>query len=60
MLVMVDDELKDSVEIIQVNKEVFLWKEGCLILVVKYMDGEVVGEKYCLINVFFFEMLLVE
>ena len=60
MLVMADDELKDSVETIPVNKEVPLWKEGRLILVAKYMDGEVVGEKYRLTNVSPSEMLLVE
>ena len=60
VLVMADDELKDSVETIQVNKEVPLWKEGRLILVAKYMDGEVVGEKYRLTNVSPSEMLLVE
>jgi conjugal transfer pilus assembly protein TraK len=60
MLVMSDDELKDSVETIPVNKEVPLWKEGRLVLVAKYMDGEVVGEKYRLTNVSPSEMLLVE
>lgn len=60
MLVMADDELKDSVETIAVNKEVPLWKEGRLILVAKYMDGGVVGEKYRLTNVSPSEMLLVE
>ena len=60
LLVMADDELKDSVETIAVNKEVPLWKEGRLILVAKYMDGEVVGEKYRLTNVSPSEMLLVE
>lgn len=60
MLVMADDELKDSVETIAVNKDVPLWKEGRLILVAKYMDGEVVGEKYRLTNVSASEMLLVE
>ncbi|ANC47603.1 type-F conjugative transfer system secretin TraK [Comamonas thiooxydans] len=60
MLVMADDELKDSVETIAVNKEVPLWKEGRLILVAKYMDGDVVGEKYRLTNVSPSEMLLVE
>lgn len=60
MLVMADDELKDSVETIAMNKEVPLWKEGRLILVAKYMGGEVVGEKYRLTNVSPSEMLLVE
>ena len=60
MLVMADDDLKDSVETIAVNKEVPLWKEGRLILVAKYMDGDVVGEKYRLTNVSPSEMLLVE
>jgi len=60
MLVMADDELKDSVETIAVNKEVPLWKEGRLTLVAKYMDGDVVGEKYRLTNVSPSEMLLVE
>lgn len=60
MLVMSDDELKDSVETVAVNKDVPLWKEGRLVLVAKYMDGEMVGEKYRLTNVSPSEMLLVE
>lgn len=60
MLVMADDELKDSVESVAVNKDVPLWKEGRLTLVAKYMDGDMVGEKYRLTNVSPSEMLLVE
>jgi conjugal transfer pilus assembly protein TraK len=60
MLVMADDELKDSVETIAVNKEVPLWKEGRLVLLAKYMDGDMVGEKYRLTNISPSEMLLVE
>jgi len=60
MLVMADDELKDSVETVPVNKDVPLWKEGRLVLVTKYVDGEMVGEKYRLTNVSPSEMLLVE
>lgn len=60
MLVMADDELKDTLETIPVNKEVPLWKEGRLILVAKYLDGDVVGEKYHLTNISPSEMLLVE
>lgn len=60
MLVMADDELKDSVESIAVNKEVPLWKEGRLVLIAKYLDGDAVGEKYRLTNVSPSEMLLVE
>lgn len=60
MLVMADDELKDSVETVAMNKDVPLWKEGRLVLMTKYMDGEMVGEKYRLTNVSPSEMLLVE
>ena len=60
MLVMADDELKDTVETIPVNKDVPLWKEGRLTLIAKYMDGDSVGEKYRLTNVSPSDMLLVE
>ena len=60
MLVMADNEMENSVETIAVNKEVPLWKEGCLILVAKYMYGDLVGEKYRLTNASPSEMLLVE
>lgn len=60
MLAMADDELKDAVETVPVNKEVPLWKEGRLVLLAKYLDGDMVGEKYRLTNVSPSDMLLVE
>ena len=43
-----------------VNKEVPLGKEGRLVLLSKYPEGELVGEKYRLTNVSQANMLLVE
>ncbi|WP_459203510.1 type-F conjugative transfer system secretin TraK (plasmid) [Ralstonia pseudosolanacearum] len=60
MLVMADEAMTGTVEPVAVNKEVPLWKEGRLILVTKYLDGDMVGEKYRLTNVSPSEMLLVE
>jgi conjugal transfer pilus assembly protein TraK len=60
MIVMADDELKDSVDAVPMNKDVPMWKEGRLTLVAKYMDGDVVGEKYRLTNISPSEMLLAE
>lgn len=60
MLVMADDAIKDNMETISVNKEVFLWKESRVILVAKYIEGSMVGEKYHLTNLSSSEMKLVE
>ena len=60
MLVMADDELKDRVEAVAVNQEVALWKETRLVLLAKYLDSDMVGEKYQLSNVSPSPMLLVE
>lgn len=60
VLVMADPALQESVESIAVNKEVPLWKEGRLVLLAKYLDGDLVGEKYRLTNVSPSDMLLVE
>lgn len=60
VLIMADEELKDAVDMEQVNKEVPLWKEGRLVLKAKYLDGDIVGEKYDLTNISNSEMLLVE
>lgn len=60
MLVMADPELKDGTESVTVNKEIPLWKEGRLVLLSKYLDGDMVGEKYRLTNISTADMLLVE
>lgn len=60
VLVMADPALQESVDSIAVNKEVPLWKEGRLVLLAKYLDGDLVGEKYRLTNVSPSDMLLVE
>lgn len=61
VLVMADDELQDgTVDKVDVNKEVPLWKEGRLILEAKFMQADFVGEKYRLTNVSSTDMLLVE
>lgn len=61
VLVMADDELQDAtVDKVDVNKEVPLWKEGRLILEAKFTHDDFVGEKYRLTNVSSTDMLLVE
>lgn len=61
VLVMADDELQDgTMDKVDVNKEVALWKEGRLILEAKFMQADFVGEKYRLTNVSNADMLLVE
>lgn len=59
ILNMADEEGRD-VEAVAVNQEIPLWKEGRLVLLSKYLDGGLVGEKYRLTNVSNSEMLLVE
>jgi len=60
ILAMADDGLKGNVEAIAVNKEVPLWKEGRLVMLAKYVDSELVGEKYRLTNTSPSDMLLTE
>lgn len=61
ILVMTDDDPNDAaVDRVDVNKEVPLWQEGRLVLLAKYLDAEIVGEKYRLTNVSKADMLLVE
>lgn len=60
ILVMADPALSEAVETVPVNKEVPLWKEGRLVLLAKYLDTDMVGEKYRLTNVSPSDMLLVE
>ncbi len=60
MLVMADESQQESVDVITVNKEVPLWKEGRLVLEDKYIDDDIVGERYRLTNVSPSDMLLVE
>lgn len=62
ILAMADEELSDQAMLdkVDVNKEVPLWKEGKLVLVSKYLDIDIVGEKYRLTNVSRADMLLVE
>lgn len=52
--------LQETADVIGVNKEVPLWKEGRLVLNAKYLDGDLVGEKYHLTNISSSDMLLVE
>lgn len=59
ILSMADDENHD-VESIAVNQEIPLWKEGRLVMLAKYPEGDLVGEKYRLTNVSGSDMLLVE
>ncbi len=62
ILQMADSEAEGdgAVERVGVNKEVPLWKEARLVLDSKYLDGDMVGEKYSLTNVSAADMLLVE
>lgn len=60
MLIMADESLSNSIQPVEVNREVPLWKEGRLVLLSKYPEGELVGEKYRLTNVSQASMLLVE
>lgn len=59
ILTMADEENQD-VDAVAVNQEIPLWKEGRLVMLSKYMDGDLVGEKYRLTNVSKTDMLLVE
>ena len=61
VLLMADPELASAgVDKQDVNKEVPLWQEGKLVLLTKYAQGDLVGEKYRLTNVSRADMLLVE
>jgi conjugal transfer pilus assembly protein TraK len=61
ILMMSDDELQDGlVDKVDINKEVPLWQEGRLIVTTKFLESDLVGEKYRLTNVSRTDMLLVE
>jgi conjugal transfer pilus assembly protein TraK len=62
MLLMADGSASDhhGIEVIAVDKEVPLWKEGQLRMVSKYKGDDFVGEKYHLTNVSPSPMRLVE
>lgn len=60
MILLMADEENQDVEAIAVNQEIPLWKEGRLVMLSKYLDGDLVGEKYRLTNVSSTDMLLVE
>lgn len=60
MLAMADEESRAGVEPVAVNREVPLWKEGRLVLLAQYLEGDMVGERYRLNNVSPSPMLLVE
>lgn len=59
ILQMADEESHDF-EAIPINQEIPLWKEARLVMLSKYLDGDLVGEKYRLTNVSGKDMLLVE
>lgn len=59
ILQMADEESRD-LEPIPVNQEIPLWKEARLVMLSKYLDGDLVGEKYRITNVSDTDMLLVE
>ena len=50
MLMMADNESKSHIEKVVINQAVPLWKEGHLLLVANYIDGDSVGEQYHLTN----------
>lgn len=51
MLSMADSETDDaSIDATEVHQQIPLWKEGTLILEKRYVDGDMVGEKYTLQN----------
>lgn len=61
ILTMADEDGNDAtVDRQDVNKEVSLWQEGRLVMLSKYTDTDIVGEKYRLTNVSKADMLLVE
>jgi conjugal transfer pilus assembly protein TraK len=54
------NEVGTESQAIEVNQIVPLWKEGRLVLMSKYLRGDMVGEKYRLTNVDRNNMQLVE
>jgi len=61
VLVMADPELSNAgIDKQDINKDVPLWQEGKLVLATKFLQGDLVGEKYRLTNVSRADMLLVE
>jgi conjugal transfer pilus assembly protein TraK len=60
MILQMADEENVDVDAVQINQEIPLWKEARLVLLSKYLDQDLVGEKYRLTNVSDKDMLLVE
>lgn len=62
LILMMADETSYGVQVDkqEVNKEVPLWQEARLVFLAKYLESEVVGEKYRLTNVSPKDMLIVE
>lgn len=61
LIVAMDDPTANTrLETTAVNKVVPLWKEGALILLSRFMDRDLVGEKYRLTNISPADMILVE
>jgi conjugal transfer pilus assembly protein TraK len=62
IVVMADEEAAAAanVERVKVNKEIPLWQEARLVLVARFNDTDIVGEKYLLTNVSGAPMVLVE
>lgn len=60
LMIVMSDELDDGAEVVPINKEVPLWEEGHLVLLKKYLKGNLVGEKYTLTNTSPSDMFLVE
>lgn len=54
------DETHSDADFIPVNQIIPLWKEGRLTYLSKYIDGDMVGEKYRLTNIANHDMVLVE
>jgi conjugal transfer pilus assembly protein TraK len=61
ILVMADEQLQGGpADRVDINKEVSLWQEGRLVIAAKYMETDLVGEKYRLTNISRADMLLAE
>lgn len=60
LILTMTEEGNADVDAIAVNQVIPLWKEGRLALISKYIDEDMVGEKYRLTNVAESDMLLVE
>lgn len=60
LILQMTDEEGGGADAIAVNQEIPLWKEGRLVMLSKFSDRDIVGEKYRLTNVSDKDMLLVE